>query len=88
VQKKGAFNGSQALPEFGIRGLFGCIYVCFVQEGAALWRASLFLWVIIILAKGLSGYKSFPLRHFKKLPIFKVGYLKKPHEKIGLDPVN
>jgi hypothetical protein len=35
----------------------------------------------VILAKRSSGYKSFPLRHLKKLLFFKVTYLKKSFEK-------
>ena len=52
-----------------------------MPEGAAENRAVLFLWVMIILAKCLAGFNTFPLRHLKELPIFKVIYLKKSQVK-------
>jgi hypothetical protein len=52
-----------------------------VSEGAADYRADLCFWMKIILAKHVAGYKTFPLRHIKKLIIFKVMNLKKLPEK-------
>jgi hypothetical protein len=81
IAKERIFNKSHALPVNGILNIFSCFEVCVVSEGAADRRAVLFLWVLIILAKHLAGFNTFPLRHIKKLPIFKVIYLKKSPEK-------
>jgi len=81
VQKKCIFNKSHALPVNGIKKIFSCVEKYVVPEGAADNWAFLFLWVMIILANRYARINTLPLRNLKKLPIFKVIYLKKPHEK-------